>query len=130
MKAKQVKLLAALLEESTITGAAKKAGITRATAYKYLQDRDFRAELNRRRSECINDAVRYLQGKLALCNETLVKIIEDKDVSSQVKINAVNAIYANCKSMTETAEIVMRLDSIEKAIDGEKVQGAALYPTQ
>lgn len=130
MNAKQIKLLTALLEETTITGAAKKAGITRATAYKYLQDRDFRTELNRRRSECINDAVRYLQGKLALCNETLVEIIKDKDVSSQIKINAINAIYMNCKSLTETADIIERLDGIEKAIDNDRQHTPTHYPIQ
>jgi len=119
MNSKQIKLLTALLDESTISKAAEKAGITRATAYKYLQDKDFQRELNRRRSECVGDAVRYLQSKLALCNETLVKIIKSDDTSDQVKINAINAIYSNCKSMTETAEIVVRLENIEKAVDDE-----------
>lgn len=114
MNAKQIKLLTALLDESTISKAAEKAGITRATAYKYLQDKSFQTELNRRRSECVGDAVRYLQSKLALCNETLVKIIKSDDTSDQVKINAINSIYTNVKSMVETADILERLDEIER----------------
>lgn len=115
MKAKQNNFLIALLNESTVTKAAEKAGITRNTAYRYLRDKEFQAELNRRRSECISDAVRYLQGKLALCNETLVKIIEDKNTSNQFKIGAINTIYSNCKSLTETADILARLDDLEKS---------------
>ncbi len=117
MNGKQQAFLKAMLEESTITKASEKAGISRKTAYKYLSDRDFQSEVNRRRAECVNDTVRFLQGKLALCGETLIKIIESPEIPPQVKINAVNAVYTNCKSMTETAEILTRLEEIEKQIE-------------
>ena len=117
MTAKQTAFLQAMLEESTITKAAERAGINRTTAYKYLKDKDFKKELNARRTECVNDTVRYLQGKLSLCNETLVSIIENPDTNDQTKINAINAIYANCKSMTETAEIITRLEQVEELIE-------------
>jgi len=122
MNNRQTSFLKAMLEESTITKAAAKAGITRKTAYTYLQTPEFQKELNRRRADCINDTVRYLQGKLAMCNETLVAIVENENTSDQVKINAINAIYTNCKSMTETAEVITRLEQIEDLIEsgGEK----------
>lgn len=117
MTGKQTQFLKAMLEESTISKAAERAGITRKTAYNYLRNKDFQKELNQRRGECINDTVRYLQGKLSLCNETLVSIIENPDTSDQIKINAINAIYTNCKSMTETAEIITRLEQVEELIE-------------
>ena len=117
MTNKQLHFLQAMLEESTITKAADRAGITRKTAYNYLRNKEFQRELNQRRGECINDTVRYLQGKLSLCNETLVSIVENPDTSDQIKINAINAIYMNCKSMTETAEIVTRLEQIEELME-------------
>lgn len=117
MTGKQTLFLKAMLEESTISKAADRAGITRKTAYNYLQNKDFQKELNRRRGECITDTVRFLQSKLALCNETLVSIIENPDTSDQIKINAINAIYTNCKSMTETAEIITRLEQVEELIE-------------
>lgn len=106
MNGKKTKFLQALLSESTVTKAAEKAGISRSSAHKYLNDENFRNELERRKTECIDDTIRYLQGKLALCGEVLVSIIEDPNAADQVKINAINTIYSNCKSMTETAEIV------------------------
>lgn len=120
MTNKQIAFLKAMLEESTITKAAERAGITRNTAYKFLADKTFSEELKKRRTECINDTVRYLQGKLSMCSETLVEIIENPDTNAQIKINAVNAIYATCKSMTETAEIITRLDQIEKLIESSE----------
>ena len=114
MKGKKLKFLQALLEESTVTKAAEKAGIGRTTAYKYLKDEEFCSELNQRKSDCINDAIRYLQGKLSLCNEALVKIVKNPDTSDQIKINAINSIYANCKGMTETAEMIALSERAEK----------------
>lgn len=119
MTAKQTAFLRAMLEESTISKAAEKAGINRKTAYRYLADEAFKKELDGRRSECINDAVRFLQGKLSICNETLLKIIENPNAGNQTKINAINAVYANCKAMTETAEIIERLEAIEGRVDSE-----------
>lgn len=117
MTAKQTAFLKAMLEESTISKAVKAAGISRDTAYKYLKDPSFKAELDKRRSECLNDTVRFLQTKLTLCSEQLISIIEKEDTSDQVKINAINTVFANFKAMAETADIVTRLEQIEKLIE-------------
>ena len=106
MTGKKLKFLQAMLEESTISKAAKKAGIARDTAYKYLKDPEFQAELSERKAETIDATIRFLQSKLNLCNETLISIIEDTAVAPQVKINAINTVYATCKNMTETAELL------------------------
>lgn len=116
MTAKMFAFLQAMLEESTIAKAAEKAGISRKTAYVYLHNEEFNAELEKRRSECINDTVRYLQCKLALCNEALVDIIEDPDAGAQVKINAANSIYTNCRAFIEQAEIIKRIEAVEKQL--------------
>lgn len=117
MTAKQNAFLKAMLEQSTISKAAASAGIARDTAYRYLKNPEFQAELTKRRGECINDTVRFLQGKLALCSEKLIEIVEKPKTSDQVKINAINAIFANCKAMTETAEVIARLEQLENLIE-------------
>lgn len=106
MKGKKLKFLQALLEESTITKAAEKAGISRPTGYRYLEDEEFQAELAKRKTECIDQTIVFLQGKLALCNETLIHIIENPETDSSTKIKAVNSVYSACKAMTDTAEIM------------------------
>lgn len=114
MNNRKNKFLVALLEESSITKAAEKAGISRPTAYKFLKDPDFQAELSERKSETIDGCIRYLQGKLALCNETLISIIEDPTTAPQVKINAINSVFATVKSMTETAELLEMSEKVER----------------
>lgn len=117
MKQKQTLFLKAMLEESTISKAAEKAGISRETARKYLGDTAFKAELDKRRSECLNDTVRFLQSKLTVCSEQLVRIVENEDTADQVKINAINTVFSNFKTMSETAEIITRLEEIERLIE-------------
>ena len=117
MNQKQSVFLKAMLEESTISKAAKAAKISRETAYKYLKDPEFKAELDKRRSECLNDTVRFLQGKLTVCSEQLVRIIENEDTADQVKINAINTVFSNFKTMSETAEIIARLEEIERLME-------------
>ena len=122
MTQKQTSFLKAMLEESTIGKAAEKANISRETARKYLKDPGFKAELEKRRSECLNDTVRFLQSKLTVCSEQLVRIIENEDTADQVKINAINTVFSNFKTMSETAEIVARLEEIEKLVrEGDAV---------
>ena len=114
---KQTAFLKAMLEESTIGKAAEKAGISRETGYKYLRDESFKAELDRRRSECLNDTVRFLQSKLTVCSEQLMKIIENEETADQVKINAINTVFANFRSMSETADVIARLEQIERIME-------------
>ena len=114
MTQKQTAFLQAMLKESTVSKAAEAAGISRETAYRYLKDSDFVTELNKLRTECLNDTVRFLQGKLTLCSEQLVKIIESEDAADQVKINAINTVFTNFKTMYETAGVVARLEQIEQ----------------
>ena len=120
MTGKETEFLKAMLEESTITKASKKAGISRKTAYSYLEKEEFKEELNRRRVESIEDTVRYLQGKLSLFNETLISIIENPRTADQVKINAMTLAYSICTRMTETLDITNRLQAIEDSFREEQ----------
>ena len=116
MTSKQIKFLTALLEESTISKAAVKAQISRKTAYKYLRDKEFQDALNQAKDSYINDAVRYLQSKLSMCNEVLMEIIENPNTKDQIRINAINTVYTNCRNMTEANDILSRLGQIEDSM--------------
>lgn len=113
MNNKQVRFLEALFKEPTITKAAKAAGISRTTAYRYLDNEEFSKELNKKRSECMTDAVRYMQSKLTMCAETLVDIVENPTKGAQVKINAINAIFTNFKALEETTELLQKMAELE-----------------
>lgn len=116
MRGKQRAFLEAMLQCPTITEASKMADISRDTAYKYLKDEAFKKELSKRQGEHISGTVRFLQSKLNACAETLAEIVENPETPPQIKINACNAIFQNCKAMTDTAEIIERLEEIERVM--------------
>lgn len=123
MTQKQQTFLQCLLTESTVLKAAQKAGISRSTAYKYLNDAKFKACLDSARGECIHDTIRYLQGNFAKCSEELIKIIENSKTKDQIKINAINSVFMNGKALLDNFEIEERLKQLEEMLqEGEGKQ--------
>lgn len=113
--------LKAMLEQSNVTQAIKTSGISKATAYKYLKDPEFKSELDKQQGNCIREAVCLMKGKLSRCAEELLKIVEDPGTADQVKINAVNAVFSAYKNLGETADIQARLEKLEDML--EKAEG-------
>ena len=116
MNKKQLNFLQALLTEPSISRATKKAGISRSTAYRYLDNALFMQELNKAKSECISNTIRYLQGNLSSCSEELMRIIQNPKTADQVRINAINTVFANCKNLIDTFEVAERLQRIEEQL--------------
>lgn len=124
MNAKQHTFLEAMLKESTVQKAAKVAGISRNTAYRYLNDPEFADELSKRRGKCLAEAVQYLRSKLSKCSEELVKIVDDPGIAPQIRINAINAAFSAYKNLGEAADIQEHLERVEKQIaDLERQRG-------
>lgn len=117
MTQKQIKFLACLLENSSTSKAIKAAGISSATAYKWLKDEAFRRELERKKAEMLASVSGYLQSSLAACCERLMEIVNDSETSAQVKINAISLIFQNARSFTEQTEIMERMRRIEEALE-------------
>lgn len=117
MTQKQIKFLACLLENSSTSKAIKAAGISSATAYKWLKDEAFKRELERKKEEMLTSVSGYLQSSLAVCCERLMEIVNDSETSSQVKINAISLIFQNARSFTEQTEIMGRMRRIEEALE-------------
>lgn len=117
MTQKQIKFLACLLENSSTSKAIKAAGISSATAYKWLKDETFRRELERKKAEMLASVSGYLQSSLAACCERLMEIVNDSETSAQVKINAISLIFQNARSFTEQTEIMERMRRIEEALE-------------
>ncbi|MCI8564958.1 MAG: hypothetical protein HFI39_01345, partial [Lachnospiraceae bacterium] len=53
------------------------------------------------RQTAVNDAVAYLQGNLSKCAEVLMGIVRDKEAQPQVRINAVNSVFAGIKGLSK-----------------------------
>ena len=120
MTKKQMDFLVCLLENSNTTQAIKEAGISSATAYKWLKDPEFKKFFEWNKQEMLSAATRYLQGSLGICCEKLMEIVKDPKTSAQVKINAISLIFQNVRAFTEQTDILIRISELEQAMQEER----------
>lgn len=114
---KQLKFINAYLNSTNITDACKKLNISRNTAYKtYLNNPLIKAEINKRRTELINDTTLFLQDNLIECSKILMEIIKDKATPVNTKIQAINSVFNNCNKLTETNDIMTKLTELEQRL--------------
>lgn len=111
---RQQRFLTCYLASANATKAAKEAQIAVSTAYKYLADPDFNAELSRCRVAELRKSTTYLQSKLQSCSETLIGIIESESTSAAVKVQAIQTVYGNIERAVDRIDILDRLDTLER----------------
>lgn len=122
MTPKQNKVLAALLAAPSKAAAAQAAGISPRTLRDYLADPTFRQEYQKAFAGLVEDATRQAQKSLSPALSTLREIVEDKGEDAQARISAARAILSNGLKLTETTDILTRLDELEKSLRGDNAE--------
>ena len=121
LKPKDEHILTALLSCGSIAEAEKISGVSRTTIYNRLADETFKAEYDRRRSLVLNEACNSLQATLTKAVDTIRGIMEDTDTAPQVRLNASALILQNCLKYTEQADIISRIEELEKILKNAEV---------
>lgn len=114
LKPKDEHILSALLSCGSIAEAEKLSGVSRRTIYNRLENEEFRAEYDRRRSMVLNEACNSLQATLTKAVDTIREIIEDKRNAPQIRLNACGLILQNCLKYVEQIDIITRIEELEK----------------
>lgn len=120
MTPKKQKALLALLTSSTREQAAAAAGITSKTLRGYLADPEFQAEYKKAFGNMVEDATRQAQQAIAPALSTLREIVEDTDENAQARISAARSVLEYSIKLTETTDILSRLDELERLAEGKK----------
>ena len=118
MTPKKQKALLALLTQPTKEKAATAAGITSKTLRGYLAEADFQAEYKRAFSWLVEDATRQAQQAIAPALSTLREIVEDGEENAQARIYAARSLLEYSLKLTESTDILNRLDELEQTIGG------------
>lgn len=113
MTPKQQKALLALLTSPTREKAAAAAGITSKTLRSYLADPTFQAEYKKAFSGLVEDAARQAQQAIEPALSTLRDIVEDTGENAQARISAARSLLEYSMKLTETTDILTRLDELE-----------------
>ncbi len=119
MTPKKQKALLALLTQPTKEKAATAAGITSKTLRGYLAEADFQAEYKRAFSGLVEDATRQAQQAIAPALSTLREIVEDGEENAQARISAARSLLEYALRLTESADILTRLDDLESKVKGD-----------
>ena len=107
-------ILAALLSSPTVRAASTACGVSESQIYARLRNEGFKKKYDEARKEILEQNTAALQGHLGIAIETLVEIVKDKDASQQTRLNAAEAIIRNSLKLTEQADIIARVDALER----------------
>lgn len=114
---KQHRFLTAMLEEQSIDAAAKTARITRATAYKYLDDDEFRKELQAARRTIIDGISNNLRKLGTKAIETLKDNLTDAEATPATKNSTAKIILEFIYRSHELENVTERLDEMERLLE-------------
>lgn len=112
-------VISAFLKYDKITDISSATGLSRSTIKRYKSDPELQQLLVERKTEFIKAAVNKMQAFMSEGVEILQNIIRDNETSAQTKVNAIQIMFNQCKTWTETADILERLKMLEDA-EGER----------
>lgn len=93
--------------------AAKLIGCSRGEIYEWLKDNEFKAELEKLRSQIVNDAISKMKAHVTKAVDVLASLLDDE--SSQVRRAACNDILNHVGRFMELKELENRLVNLENA---------------
>ena len=111
------KIINAFLENDRISDIMEATKLSRSTIDRYRADPELQKILSDRKAAFVEAAVMKMQKALSEGADVLQRIIKNEDVSPQVRVNAIQVLFAQCKGWTETVDILRRLEAIEAEIE-------------
>lgn len=113
-------VLSAFLKYDKVVDIMTETRLSRSTIQRYRDDPEFQRLLTERKAEYVKAAVNKMQAFLSEGVDVLQDIITDEGTSSQVKVNAIQTLFNQCRSWTETVDILERLKALEDAENERK----------
>ena len=114
-------IIAALIAEGSIKGAAASLHCTARTLYERMKKPEFKELYAQAKADILKTATAKLQGNLCGAIDTLAEITQDPEAPKQTRVNSAVAILQYAARFTETTDILERLEAIEEAQLQERI---------
>jgi hypothetical protein len=114
---KQHALIVALIAQPTIEKAAAVAGISEATAGRWLKDPAFREAYTAARRENLSEALALLRAAMLDAITTLRTMLADPEVAAQNKVIAARILIEQGLRSFETDDLERRIAVVEAALE-------------
>ena len=108
-------IIAALIAEGSIKGAAASLKCTARTLYDRMKSPEFKDLYAQAKADILKTATAKLQGNLCGAIDTLAEIMTDEEAAKQTRVNSAVSILQYAARFTETTDILERLEAIEEA---------------
>lgn len=108
-------ILSALLVCGSVRAAAKIAECSETTIRTRLNDDDFRQRYEQAKGAILTEACDAISARLTLAVDTLCEVLEDTKNAATVRVSAADSLLRHGLRYVEVANILARLDAIEKA---------------
>ena len=109
---KRQKGLRALLSSKNMTAAAKKAGVSRMTMYRWLQEPFFREEFRKQNEHLLLDITLHLQRSSFKAADLLVNIARNTKLPANSRVSACRAIIEMGMKGTKFDGGVLKRDGV------------------
>ncbi|HEX9059836.1 MAG TPA: hypothetical protein VF941_06630 [Clostridia bacterium] len=108
--------LSALLTERTVQAAAKIAGVSESSLWRWLREDDFQKEFKALKREVVAISVTKLQKSSATAVETLESIMEDTESPAGARVSEARTVLEMTLKVTELEQVISRLEALEKQV--------------
>jgi phage terminase small subunit len=119
LTARQRRFVAALLTARTVEAAAKTAGISERTAYRYLRLDQVRQALAQALDDLLAGTTRRGVSAMGEALETLTAIHKNRRLSAAARVSAARTLLTVGPVLYEVHGLAERLERLEKAAGGK-----------
>ena len=113
--------ISALLTESGIAAAAKKADVSESTLRRWLQDRDFAQRCRSARRQVLEHSTARLQLATVDAVNALQAVVTSRDSPPSTRVSAARTILDMAYRAVEVGELSERLHSVEILVEDMKI---------
>jgi|PlaIllAssembly_1097288.scaffolds.fasta_scaffold1017192_2 hypothetical protein len=110
------KVLSALLQAPNLTEAAKLAGVSEVTVWRYLKDPSFAEKYHNARKTVLDSAIKRLQAASGEAVETLRLIMSKENANPAARVSAAKIILEQGIRTSQLEELLARLELVEKRL--------------
>lgn len=111
----QRRAIAALLSERDVRSAAKAAGVSERSLWRWLNDRSFISELNAAQAQAIDATIRRLADLSGEAVSTLRAAMKGKSTPIGSKIRAADIVLGRLLALKELGDLEQRIAALEAA---------------
>jgi DNA-binding MurR/RpiR family transcriptional regulator len=110
---KAEKVLTALLQHGAVRSAAKEAGVSEATVFRYLQDAEFQRRYRQARASVVDAAIALMQRLCANAVTTLDTVMHDTEAPASARVSAARTILEQSIGGVELTELRQEIEDIK-----------------